>query len=81
MQCIYCGSPKSKVTETIAAETKVLRKRKCELCGKYFYTKETAEASNQIFCKYELSKRRYQRRSENEKKILCHDNANCIQND
>lgn len=82
MQCIYCGSPEHKVTDTVAVETKVLRKRKCKQCGKYFWTQETAEASKQIFYKYELTKARHEREvKRNEEKILCHDNANSIQND
>lgn len=54
MQCMYCGCTKSKVINTTKAEKKILRERKCQSCGKYFWTKETSTPEEQCFIRREL---------------------------
>lgn len=40
MNCIYCENGKTKVVETAATKTKVIRVRKCLECGGRFSTEE-----------------------------------------
>ena len=53
MQCLYCGYDKTKVTDTVKVENKVLRERVCLCCGKTFYTEE-ARTADQIRTKSQL---------------------------
>lgn len=55
MQCMYCGSPDTRVPESVKTGKKVLRERTCKSCGKSFYTEETAaDISRQYIVKAEL---------------------------
>lgn len=40
MNCIYCKTGQTRVVETAAMKTKVIRVRKCLECGKRFMTEE-----------------------------------------
>ena len=55
MECIYCGSPDTKVTDTAKNGKRTLRERTCQSCGKWFCTEETAaDISRQYILKNEL---------------------------
>lgn len=54
MQCMYCGSPETRVTDSVKAEAMVLRERVCQSCHKHFYTKETSPAESQFIISTQL---------------------------
>ena len=65
MQCIYCGCPESRVTDTAKAEKKVIRERVCQSCHKRYWTEETSPVNTQVFLMKQLTKcRELNRRKE-----------------
>lgn len=61
MTCPECGC-KTRVTETVAREDHVIRRRQCLACKKFFYTEETdSEAAHEEFL--ELYRERNHKRS------------------
>lgn len=40
MICVYCGEDQVKIIDTRSGPDEVIRKRKCLVCGKKFYTRE-----------------------------------------
>lgn len=65
MNCIICGSEKTKITETRCAGTRVIRKRRCRSCMNIFITEEIGyirnDALNREFnnIKYEANQNLY----------------------
>lgn len=57
MQCLYCGSPDTRVTDSAKVGNKVLRERACKSCHKQFYTEEST-VTDQIRTKSQLRFRR-----------------------
>lgn len=58
MECLYCLSPDSKVTNSVKDGKKVLRERVCKSCHKRFYTEETRDITKQLRIKAQLCKLR-----------------------
>ena len=54
MQCLYCDSPDTKVTDTVKDGIKVLRERACKSCHKKFYTEESRSITKQLSIKSQL---------------------------
>lgn len=40
MTCVYCGEDQLKIIDSRSGPDEVIRKRKCLICGKTFYTVE-----------------------------------------
>lgn len=57
MRCMYCGSPETKVVESVKTGKRTIRERVCQCCGKWFCTEETAaDISRQYILRSELWK-------------------------
>lgn len=54
MNCAKCGG-KAKVVYSTTWKQKVLRKRKCAVCGDVFYTSEAADSDAKVFLNYSRS--------------------------
>lgn len=58
MQCIYCGCPESRVTDTSKVGRSVIRERVCQSCHKRYWTEETSPVKSQVFLMKQLNKNR-----------------------
>lgn len=54
MQCLYCSSSDTKVTDSVKTGKKILRERTCQSCHKQFYTEETRAITDQIAIRNQL---------------------------
>lgn len=54
MQCLYCLSSDTKVTDSAKVDKKILRERTCQSCHKRFYTEETRAITEQIAIRNKL---------------------------
>lgn len=75
MECLYCGSPKTTVSNSVKDGKKVLREKACKSCYRIFYTEETIRLARQETIKKtvknkKMGKQKKVERSGNEKKVL-----------
>lgn len=54
MQCLHCGNPESRVTNSAKHKDTVYRERTCQLCRKRFYTMESSPKLSQSFLRHQL---------------------------
>lgn len=62
MECLYCGSPNTTVSNSVKDGKKVLRERACKSCHRLFYTEETRGMASQTAIKTLLNSKRWQNR-------------------
>ena len=60
MECIYCKGD-TKIVGSVKDKSRVIRKRKCESCGKDFYTEELANPKAYNALRYKYNNIRYTR--------------------
>lgn len=48
MECLYCASPDTKVTDSVKYGKTILRERVCKSCHKRFFTEETRSITEQL---------------------------------
>lgn len=54
MQCLYCISSDTKVTDSVKTGKKILRERTCQSCHKRFYTEGTRSITEQTAIRNQL---------------------------
>ena len=59
MECLYCGSPNTTVSNSVKDGKKVLRERACKSCHRLFYTEETIRLARQETIKKQLKTKRW----------------------